>query len=576
MDNNLICEFCLETFQSQILLNKHIKTSKTCLKYKNNVFVCQKCNFSTKGIKNIDSHNETCEEEDIVILDDSDRNDSLDDDRKKFDSDRTTLDSERSKLDSDRKKLDDDRAKLDSERKKLDDDRAKLDSEIENKKNFNEEGDKFSEDVKNTKLLLTIEKTRSNMLSHFIEQNLNLKSELELDSDVDTIEKMVGVINSYFNTIKKPHQELVPNDVRKSTNYKTMTKFIELPMPVVEHIEEEEDLVEEQKYINLCDALVIFGEYFDKLKRGRVYTNELRVIKETRCKLFGSITLKDYIKLLHEHVDILTRIFQDKNYNEKKIGTTIFSSLNAVDARLLLYGNYTSLSLQNDEVRKFLRCIKISNESPRQLIPFNFTIFINSIINYSVAVIGLKDLIEKTMINRYGFFNIIYLPIKQSSDEDPYSFYVLDKINKEKRYWNMDCRLEALRVNISDALCPYLVDTFRKIYYEIFHDNEYRVNYNIKVSNIIESDCEQLLMSILLLTHHKKFGDLLRTIIKNKATYMEVSDKDKFNLHADDIIMKKRMSVYKDFSDDMVDVLKSMFDKITSEQAITLYKSKNL
>jgi len=57
------CQYCLENFENEEYLNNHLKQSKTCLKYKDVLFVCKKCKFSTVGIKNIDKHIKCCKVE---------------------------------------------------------------------------------------------------------------------------------------------------------------------------------------------------------------------------------------------------------------------------------------------------------------------------------------------------------------------------------------------------------------------------------------------------------------------------------------------------------------------------------
>ena len=57
------CEYCLETFRNSEELTKHNKQGKTCIKYKDILFVCKKCKFSISGIKNIDKHIKSCNEE---------------------------------------------------------------------------------------------------------------------------------------------------------------------------------------------------------------------------------------------------------------------------------------------------------------------------------------------------------------------------------------------------------------------------------------------------------------------------------------------------------------------------------
>ena len=50
------CEYCLLSFENEKLLKKHNTECETCNKYKNILFTCKKCDFSTIGIINIDNH----------------------------------------------------------------------------------------------------------------------------------------------------------------------------------------------------------------------------------------------------------------------------------------------------------------------------------------------------------------------------------------------------------------------------------------------------------------------------------------------------------------------------------------
>ena len=59
MEKN-ICEFCLEKFDDKNKLDYHKESSSYCLRYRNITFNCNKCNFSTIGIQNIDNHVSTC------------------------------------------------------------------------------------------------------------------------------------------------------------------------------------------------------------------------------------------------------------------------------------------------------------------------------------------------------------------------------------------------------------------------------------------------------------------------------------------------------------------------------------
>ena len=57
------CQYCLENFENQEYFDQHIKQARICFKYKDVLFTCKNCKFSTVGIKNIDKHIKSCKQE---------------------------------------------------------------------------------------------------------------------------------------------------------------------------------------------------------------------------------------------------------------------------------------------------------------------------------------------------------------------------------------------------------------------------------------------------------------------------------------------------------------------------------
>ena len=54
------CEYCWAKFRSRKYLEHHHNVAKYCNNYKYVLFTCRKCNFTTRGIKNIDAHVKNC------------------------------------------------------------------------------------------------------------------------------------------------------------------------------------------------------------------------------------------------------------------------------------------------------------------------------------------------------------------------------------------------------------------------------------------------------------------------------------------------------------------------------------
>jgi hypothetical protein len=238
--------------------------------------------------------------------------------------------------------------------------------------------------------------------------------------------------------------------------------------------------------------------------------------------------------------------------------------------RLTFYGNYYDVELDTDEYFNLKTCLEIFPKQSKYYVPFVFNDFIKKFYNYGSVIIPLKTCVEMYVLNRYQFNNIIYLPIKNSSEQDPYSFYILEGVSKEKRFWKMDCRLADFTDSLIINLRQYLISVFRKIYQSIFNDNDYRADFS-KKTILTGSDCNQLLQNIFMLCNTRNVCKEVRNVIVKNATYSP-TENDKFNLYGDDIMIKKRFSQTKDNSD-VVDVVKLLFDNITSEAAVDLYRN---
>ena len=186
------------------------------------------------------------------------------------------------------------------------------------------------------------------------------------------------------------------------------------------------------------------------------------------------------------------------------------------------------------------------------------------------VLLPLRKNLTRYLFNKYDFNNVIYLPLPKNSEDDPFSFYILERVNKDKRYWKMDCRLEVMSNNIITHVLPYLISMFRKLYHDVFGDNEFRQDYN-KKTQLTECDCEQLLQNIILMGQPKEFCNIVRNLVKDKATYYP-TEKDKFNLYGDDSLQRKRFQEREEI--ELVEIIKQLFDGITAEETVDFYRSR--
>jgi hypothetical protein len=183
------------------------------------------------------------------------------------------------------------------------------------------------------------------------------------------------------------------------------------------------------------------------------------------------------------------------------------------------------------------------------------TIFSNYITN---MLFTLNQIIKIYFLNDYGFNNIIYVPMHDSTD-DPYSFYYLSDINNGIRYWKMDCRLEDITLDFVFNYKSRLISSFKKIYYETYNDNNYRSECNEGISE----DLDQILYNLNIVSDFYEVSNQIRKIIKQFSTYIP-TENDRFNLCNDDLLQKKRFEIKSE--NGFIETIELLFDCVTYEE----------
>ena len=313
-----------------------------------------------------------------------------------------------------------------------------------------------------------------------------------------------------------------------------------------------------------------FQDTFIALKQSRIYTKILSDLSRKRMSIFGRMSLASYQNLLFEQIKMMEGIFREKNYTEKKSSTIISKGLTPLESRLISYGSYVQTHIEIDEIQKLEISLELEKYSPKEYVQYDSVSFVNYFHNYGLVLFSMKKNLERYLFNRYDFWNIVYLQLPKNTKDDPYSFYILERVTKEKRYWKMDCRLEDLSSNLISSILPFMIGMFRKLYKDVFGDNDFRNDFSSKCQ-ITECDCEQLLQNIILISQPKEFYNLVREMVVAKATYIP-TENDKFNLYGDDSLQRKRFHDKEDV--DLVDIIKQLFDDITSVQAVDFYRSR--
>lgn len=362
---------------------------------------------------------------------------------------------------------------------------------------------------------------------------------------------------------------------KKGSSYRQV-KIIELvPEKTEDDIELSLEIAEAtriemlEQFSDPKDAEEVFKSSLESLKTSRMYTKTLEHLKVVRFSLIGSMTTEEYKSLVHSHINQIKEIMTEKKYNEARINKIILSCLNPIEQRMIFFEGYHTSHIDVDDLQKYNISLSLNTKFDMEFVPFISSKFYDKFLNYGTVLFPILDNVVKYIANVYEFYNVIYLPLPKSSKEDPFSFYILESVYKGKRKWRMDCRLEELMNGLVTNIQPYLISIFRRIYYDLFHHNDYHRDYMTK-NQILECDCEQLVQNILLLSDSKKLSMKLRKTIVENCTY-QPTENDKFNLYGDDVMQRQRMEK---IDTDLVEVVKLLFDEISSEEAVDFYRKR--
>lgn len=563
MSNYKICEISYNT-------GKNLSNQE---KWKDIIFLCRRCNLITKDIKNIELHLEKCTVENIV-------DNSIEDiikEKQLMTNKLTQIQTKIRKKDVTIMNLQL-RLQYEKMKNKIYENIIQSQTDIDFENIIKENTDEVHIfNFENGKIPVVVHDFIENSKKYIIEtpKQTKIKSAVMDENPELFIDEDENDNNTKPERIQKEKQE------NKKKTYRTVKQYIttsekefdnKLKEDVVRVDKKIDKIVYENFDVSHKEITESLEKLFETVINSRIYTVSLASIRQKRKKLLGKLSLTDYTELVNEHNKRLESIFESRNYSKKKINKIVLSSLTPLDMRLTYYSGYTNVNIEVDEVQKFGLALEILIEHEKQFVPYNKDIFFNNIKNYSISLFELRECIERCLVNRYGFQNVIYIPRPNSTSSDPFSFYTLVENAGEIRKWKMVCRLEDFSIDFADTVLPYCITLFRKIYKDVFNDNIYREDYMSK-SQITEFDCEQLIQNIIIISQPKLLCKMFQDIIKTKCT-ISPTEFDKFDLYGDDKFQQKRFTNTKDTHNDIFQVIKRLFDGIDNENANHIINSR--
>ena len=426
-----------------------------------------------------------------------------------------------------------------------------------------EEVNKLIKEKEKLSTLLSIERTKCSLLMHLLEKNTNIN----ISDYITTENDVVNFFNHNSLSIKVNDDLTVTNkNTDKKPNYRHITC---LPVEPEKHIDIETKTDNSDNVVEEIEEYI--SSQYEKLKDNRNYSRILDDIKNKRKILLEHYSLEKYIQTIQDHINKVQNILENKKYSDKKIQTIILKSLLTIESRIVVYFNYVNTFIDMEDIENFKKLLENTINNVFEFTSYNESNICNYICNYGLALVPVFSIIKLVFCKNSKFSNVIYVDLPKSTKEDPYSFYRLDSVNSNnKRQWKLDWRLEDLSLSLSNSLLNFMIVTFKKIYKDVFLDNDYRENY-VSHSQITECDLEQLLQNIIVVSNQKQFCINLQKIIIDNCTYKQ-TENDKFNLIGDDSLQRKKFHDMGNKGDETIFTL--LFDNITTEKSISMYKNR--
>lgn len=308
-----------------------------------------------------------------------------------------------------------------------------------------------------------------------------------------------------------------------------------------------------------------------KIPNTTSYTPILSRIRRNRKKLFMWMDLEEYKDMLRRDTERIYHAFKQKGYKTTKIRMLATKSLTALESRLIRYGDYTKQFIEVDDIQDMQKKMYLDMPCRPEYTPYSCNAVCLSLMTYGSVFSTVRELLKTTLLNKYGFHNIMYLPLPSSKETDRYSYYTLDRISDGKRMWMQDTRLENTVLDIISQVLPYLVQLFRRIYFDVFSDNRYRPESMWTMHQITECDCTQIAHNIFTLARPNHVSTIARDLIATHATRRPTHN-DVFNMIVDDTLQRERMLNDSDGDGDPSLYARRMFDDITSEEMDEFYR----
>lgn len=218
-----------------------------------------------------------------------------------------------------------------------------------------------------------------------------------------------------------------------------------------------------------------------------------------------------------------------------------------------------------------LASIESRTTDQKEYVPFIPQDFKKNFDNPYFLFLNPELIMKSFLVSRYGFHNFVFVNTHNTQRDDPHTFYMLDKINGNKRYWKIDDRMFIFCMDMIEELKTLYSRHYKLIYHQKFGTNEYIEGSEDSLSDLTRS----VVTNIITLSDTYKFIKYCQNILIGWCQYTPTSN-DIFDVFVEDLPTKGYLSIEKEknIESEAKSNLRDLFTRGTNKHNLSYYTSE--
>lgn len=286
--------------------------------------------------------------------------------------------------------------------------------------------------------------------------------------------------------------------------------------------------------------------------------NDWLSIREDRTRLLRYLNGRQWENMVNQHWDLYK---SEENFKKENVD----EHFSTIEQRVVGEIRYIGTVIKSEDV-DFYRTGSSMYDDKNEF--FEMDSFIELFINMNLLLAPVERILTEFFQKKP-----VYIGYTPDKTVDHFAFFTLQRNRDGSVIWKYDCRLEILGDNLFHEIVRYLTYYFRKIYLEIFHDNNYHPHMFTSITSLFDMELRQIITNLLWCESSAKFTKNLQDITR-KNCIIPGSHPVSIPPHPDNKEGMKKFKTELRLSSSKK-LLAELFDNIEEENIEELLKSFN-